>query len=198
MKKTLITLAILSAVFFGFQTETRAKAAWNFITLSSYYALPTQGVSVSGDGFFPNEPVRVSLVGANQQVITDSGGRFTSDPFTIPYGVINSTITARAVGGRSGYVSAAKLKVGTYYPVVEPSSYYLQRGSSVTFTGRDFAPNEIVTVKNGAATVGKIQANDSGSILAESILIPNTAGARTYLFTGALSKKTYSVKVRLY
>ena len=171
------------------------QADWNYIHLSSYYLLPNQNLTVTGAGFSPSETITVSVAGLAQTTTADSSGNFSVSGFVIPFSMVGSTQTVRAIGDL-GHVSTANLSVGSYYPVVSPSSYYVAPGGTVNFSGQSFAPGELVSIVGGGTTTSST-ADSSGSFTSPNITVPNTAGDVTYIATGHRSQASYRVTVHV-
>jgi hypothetical protein len=191
-KKILITLVLFIA---GTIPAINIHAGWNYITLSSYYTFPGQTITVNGNGFTPGEAVTITLIGTSKNTIVNGSGQFTSPSFTVPYSAIGSTVSVTA-STPSGSGSA-DLVVGTYYPHVDPSSWYLIPGSTIQFTGKNFAPNEPVIIQSAGNTINTVTTNNSGSFISPSVNTPSTGDVISYTFTGQNSHTSYSVTVHL-
>lgn len=190
-----LNIAILSVVaFLGLVIGPLAGADWNYITLSPYYVLPGQTVSVSGAGFGSGESINVSLAGLNQTVTASGGGTFTTAGFTVPNSAVGSKVTVTA-SGNQGHTSTATLTVGGFYPVVQPSNYYVVPGSTVNFTGQHFQPNEPITISGPGSS--NTTADGGGSFTTANFSVPTSGGNQTYIFTGQNSHSSYSVTIHV-
>lgn len=170
-----------------------ARAA--YVLLSSYYVLPGQGVTVTGHGFNPHETVTVSGVGSGQVATASGSGQFSAVPSVIPFSASNSTQTISA-GGSSGTNVAATLTVGSFYPVVTPSSWYVLPGSSVSFSAKSFGPNETISVYRGGSKLAEVTADAAGSLTTSSFPIAQSPrGKQEYIFTGNSSHVSRSVTI---
>jgi hypothetical protein len=80
---------------------------------------------------------------------------------------------------------------------VSPSNYYTPRGSSITFTGTSFAPNEQVNLSfNNGADMAHVTADANGSFTLP-YTIPLSATTAHFVFTGASSNLSSTVDVTL-
>jgi len=114
---------------------------------SSYYLLPGQWLSFSGQNFWPNEPVALWVNGNMIGSFTAAGGSVnTGNVYTVPYSAANSTLSTMLVGAWSGMSVSMNIGVGTFYPQISPSSYYVPANQSFNVGGSSFAPNEPVTL----------------------------------------------------
>jgi hypothetical protein len=163
------------------------------VILSNYYVSPPDEVMVRGYYFWPNEQVKVAVMDKTYTVKTDNRGYFTTPAIHIPLDQAETTHTVTATGADSGLTRTATLKVGTYYPVVEPSNWYVQPGASLTFTGRNYGPNETVTMSHSAGSM-TLKSNSDGVITA-MITAPTHPGPYKYTFMSANSGSTYEVTV---
>lgn len=173
-----------------------ALADSHYIILSNYYALPGQTIKVTGNGFTPTETINVSLAGMEKVATADLAGSFTTTAFVIPFSAINSTQTVSATGSL-GHSSSANLVVGTFYPNVTPSSWYVAPGGNINFSGVGFAPNEDVAIigmgKSIIATTG-----GNGNFNSSNISIPYAPpGDHTFTFTGKTSGVVRNITVSI-
>jgi hypothetical protein len=132
-----------------------------YITSSAYYALPGTPVTITGTGFAPNEAVSLADGIATTTVSATPTGSFSA-PLTLPF-TGGSSLMVVATGHMSGASSALAIAYAPYIPQVAPSTYYTLPGTTVTFTGSGFAPNESVTVTFNAARSTSVQADAAGS-----------------------------------
>src|SRR5680860_480518 len=165
-----------------------------YITLSLYYVLPKDTFVVRGGEFIPGELIRLNTLGVNQIARADSDGNFVSRPFQVRAGTASSKYAVRAKGLESGAVETATFGVGTYYPTVAPSDYYLQPREKLTFSGQGFAPKEVVSIREDSTQVIRVATDASGQ-LSTTLTAPAEAGEHHYTFTGRESDATYSLVV---
>lgn len=92
------------------------------------------------------------------------------------------------VGGSTGSTGTggtgtATATVGT--PTIGPQNATVRAGTSMDFEGRNFAPNEPVTVSLNGQTVTTAQADGGGNFSTGSLPVSsNASGTLTYTFTG--------------
>jgi hypothetical protein len=202
MKKLFTALAIVfisGAAAIPFSRE-KAQAAIYYpsaahILMSPYYLLPGQSVRVLGFGFWPGEQVRVNIFGKDSNVIAGTTGRFVSQYFVAPFNILDSTQEAAATGQISGVSRNATFKVGTFYPVVSPSAYYLNPGATVHFYGHGFAPNEPVSIVSNGAELGSKNANSKGNFYTAGFTVPASAGNWPVTFTGQWTHLSYTLNL---
>ncbi|MBP9686409.1 MAG: hypothetical protein KBD66_01250 [Candidatus Doudnabacteria bacterium] len=172
-----------------------ALAEGQHIQLSQYYALPGQTITVRGAQFAAAERVGVVLAGQYQTVTVHDTGEFTTGYFSVPYGIGEQDVRVEARGERSGNASAV-LRVGTWYPVVSPSEWYVRPGGMVQFQGEAFAPGEFVSVRRSGIVMEKVTANAGGQISTSSFMVPYTpAEVLEYEFMGEQSGTRTLVRV---
>ena len=185
---------VLSAT--GLLGRRVAAADANYITLSAYYAVPGSGITVYGHSFSPGETVVVSTMNLKKTAIAGPSGDFTTQSFVIPFDAAHSTQAVTALGNK-GHQSAATLSVGTFYPVVDPSSYYVVPNGTVSFNGKNFAPQENIVVKNNGSAVATAQAGRTGNFTIAGLSVPAQAGNQTYIFSGQKSGASYPVTIHV-
>jgi hypothetical protein len=154
---------------------------------SSYYVLPGTGLSVSGKSFMPYEQVTVKDTTNGQTFATvnaDSNGSFTTQSFMVPYNEANTTQSFMVTGMSSGSTYNFTVTVGTYYPQLNPSTYYVTKGSGLTVSGNNFAPFEGVRIFENGQLVSKVTAGGDGTIQNVSIPVPRTNPSFTVTATG--------------
>ena len=163
---------------------------------SAYFINPGQSLVISGSGFAPNEIVDITLGGATPVSVTASGlGSFASGSITLPFTSL-PMLSISALGESSHVTANVVVTMGTYYPTVSPSAYYIFPGSSLSFSGSGFAPGELVSVTSSTTTLGSVLANSFGNISSPFFTVPfGVSGNKVYMFRGALSNSTVSVSV---
>lgn len=158
------------------------------ITVTSPSHVPFANVTVVGSGFAPLEHVTISLAGAVVHATTDMSGSFTGVSLAVPQ-VASGLYVVHAVGDSSGATSVDYLNyfwIDTFYPSVSPSSYYLVPGSTLSFTGSGFAPNEtiVVTQTGKSGPLSSFAASADGSFInAGGFTLPASLHGQTVNFT---------------
>ncbi len=164
----------------------------SYIILTPYYLMPGENITIQGNDLPSNEFVIVSV--GNQKLPplrTDTGGTF-SLPLQVPNtGGKSLPIT---VYDPSGTKSTSSVVVGTYYPFVTPTTYYVLPGGTVRFNGIRFAPNESVQI-TGNNIITNIQADTGGTFETGAFPVGYTAGEQTYRFTGINSNTFANVTI---
>ena len=190
-------------IFLGFTALVMAAAIagpaladWNYITLSSYYVLPGQSITVSGAGFAANEAINISLANNSVSTTANSQGVFTGPAITVPNSAIGSNVTVTAQGN-AGHTSTASLVIGTYYPHVTPSSYFVNRGSTVSFSGIHFGPNEAISIMLGGSQIGTATTTPDGSFSTAPFVVTYAAGDQTFTFTGQTTHTSDTATVKV-
>lgn len=161
---------------------------------------PGAMLTLSGAGFVANEPINISLGSASSTMTADGIGNFSNALLTIP--VINSgTYLIQATGQFSHTNASAYFFVGGFFPVVTPSEFYAIPGDTLTFNGKNFAPNEVVGLSIGtstATTTIQFSAEGSGSFTnMASYQIPFEASNSSipFIFRGSSSGATATASV---
>lgn len=167
------------------------------VTPSSYYLTPGSSLSFSGSGFAPYEIVQVS--GDESFTVTaDQNGNFSNaGAMTVPYGWQNAKQQFVFSGNRSAYQVTIKTSVGSFYPNVEPSSYYVSSNSGMSALATGFAQNEQVQFQINGNSVGQTQTDNSGNASA-SFNAPSSGGTFTLTAVGLSSGKTSSRTITLH
>lgn len=171
------------------------------VTPSVYWSLPGGPLSFSGSGFAANESVSVYR-GTNTTALatftTDANGSFTNKAnIAAPYDAANGSVTYRFVGANSNATAQISISLGSYYPTISPSDYYVQPNANVLVTGSSFAPNETVTINvNGTSTMSTT--TDATGHLSAMVKIPfSKSGSATINALGSVSQTQTSVTVTL-
>ena len=181
MKKSIAAVAAASLLFVsGFGISLAASPT---IAVSGGNT-PFSTIAVSGSGFSPGENVQVMLGLNSATVAADGTGAFVGASLTIPnfspglYPVI-------AVGQTSGTVAFAYLYVQSLYPLASPSSWWLTPGSTLTWSGSGFVPNENISIALGTSTIATFTADAGGAF--------SGAGSSTVPFSLRNSTATYTL-----
>lgn len=123
---------------------------------------PFSTVMVSGAGFAPNEQVLVML-GLNTVVVhANSEGVFSGATLTIPNYPAGLYLIL-AIGQSSGLPAFTYFYVSSLYPIASPSAWYISPGSTLTWSGSGFAPNEHITINLGTSTIATFSADAFGA-----------------------------------
>lgn len=201
LKVTRVLFLFISAVLFCTQSfiapkEAQAQNYGTYILLSTYYTFPGQSVMVSGYRFFPDETVTITSSGASQIVQANSNGEFTNITLQLPSSAQGTNYPIQAIGDR-GNRATASVSVGTYYPTVTPSSYYIIPGNQVSFSGRGFAPHEVLSISQGGVVLARVQSDTGGNFSSNYFSVGFNSTQQTYLFRGETSKITKSVTIHI-
>jgi hypothetical protein len=129
---------------------------------SSWYLRPGQQLSFSGSGFAPNTSVTIQGGDGVIQTTTDNSGTFTISPFTIPYAWQNSRQKFNLSSEGSAYPVVMTIGIGTFYPHLTPSSYYIGTNQSMTATVSGFAPGEPVMLLSNGSLIAQANADSAG------------------------------------
>jgi hypothetical protein len=166
---------------------------------TSYYLLPGQTETFTGGGYGAGEVVDV-FVGASTtpaaKITADQTGSFTAaGPVAIPFGSTKA-ISFTLTGEQSGATSGTSIAVGSYFPSVSPSEYYVTPNTSINISGAGFAPSEVVTLNAGAnATSTTVTTTAMGTFTAP-VLIP-FGSTGTVTAVGSMSQSPTAVTVQL-
>ncbi len=182
--KSILTFLLAVALVFGVYASAPITSAQSeYVILSSYYLLPGQSFTVSGFMFAPDETVTVSLADQQVSATANSAGEFTSPSITVPVSLINSSQNV-TVAGNMGNSASVQLSVGTFYPNVVPSSYFVLPGGPVSFQGSGFLPNEGINVTLNGNIVTSTTADASGNFMTAQINTPFAPTNKTYHIAG--------------
>lgn len=169
---------------------TAALAASPDISLSASGSTPFSTVTVAGTGFGAGETVALSFGLNSASAAANSEGSFSGATIAIP-NVPSGLYYVIAVGQTTGTVAFESIWVNSFFPTAGPSSWYIAPGTSITWTGSGFSPNESITVRDsGGTTVASFSANSSGAFSgAGSTLVPFSArnSVVAYSLRGATS-----------
>ncbi|HAO64742.1 TPA: hypothetical protein DCQ44_02040 [Candidatus Taylorbacteria bacterium] len=167
-----------------------------------YYILPSEKLGFNGGGFAGNETVNVLRTSDSTNLghfLTDKTGSFeNAGSITVPSNVAGTTIGFTLVGASSHAQAQVLVGVGSYYPTITPSDYYVQSNSAVTISGAGFAPNETVDLTIlGTASTKQISTTALGTF-STSIIVPfNPKNMATITAKGAISNNLATVDITL-
>jgi hypothetical protein len=86
---------------------------------------------------------------------------------------------------------------GHYFVFVTADSYYKIEGSTVSFSGSHFYPNEVVMITSGGSTIGSVTADATGTFSTGLYAVPYISGLKTYRFTGVVSNRPFDVDIKV-
>jgi hypothetical protein len=135
---------------------------------SDWYLLPGQKLGFNGSGFAPNEAIRIIGEGKDSTTNASGSGTFTiNDAFVIPYDWAASTRTFTITGGTSdGNVTPRPItiQIGTFYPQITPSIWWVAHSQGMSVSGSGFAPNEQVELMVNGTEIGRMSADGNGNV----------------------------------
>lgn len=153
--------------------ESRRQASANFYisgfypraTPSSWYLLPGERLGFSGSNFAPNEAITIRGPEIAHALTANGSGNFSAaDALAIPFGWQNSTRAFTVDSTKSAYDIPLVITIGTFYPQIDPSAYFIAKNQPMSAAGSGFAPNEEVELQiSGAATMRRT-ADGSGNV----------------------------------
>jgi nucleoid-associated protein YgaU len=153
-------------------------------------------VQLSAAGFGPEEDVNVYWNDLSSDVIavlqTDPTGGIRQGAVRVPFGAVGNNAFV-FVGTKSQSPVTVPFQMLNLYPSVDLSSYAIKPDNVLSFSGKDFGPDERITVylNNPAAPpLTTIQADEEGGFNnAGGFLVPfGLRGKQTLIFIGTESK----------
>lgn len=162
---------------------------------SRWYVLPGQTLNFTGSGFAPGGSI--SITGAAPvSGSANLSGSFTTLPIVVPYSWENTrqTFVVRAAG--SAYAIPLTVSVGSFYPNLYPSTYFIRMGQNMRVMVTGFAPGETVTLSGGATSLQA--AADSLGDASFDLTAPSSGDSFTITAHGGLSGVSASRTVTLY
>jgi hypothetical protein len=178
-------------VLVGMKTHTTATVPYQMLglyptTISRPYAVKAgKSISFRGNGFAPSEPVLIYLDASGGipalTAKTDSSGGFSVN-FVVPFGLKGSQRLI-AVGEQSRASVSSGFDILPYIPSAQASTYGALPGTTISFYGKGFAPNEVVLVYLGGGrghggqlvTAFRVDSHGSASA-AGSYVVPSGVG----------------------
>lgn len=193
-----------SAIAVGAALMTQAAtplvfAAAPAITITASGTTPYSSLSVAGSGFQAGETVLL-MFGLNQATTTaDGSGSFTGAALTVP-NVSTGNYVILALGQSSGMVAFTYFYVSSFYPLASPSAWWTAPGTTVTFSGSGFSPNEPITITlSGSSTpFSSFNADSAGAFTGMgSFTIPYSLrnSSATFTVTGGNSGATIPMTI---
>ncbi|HLW03483.1 MAG TPA: hypothetical protein VKT82_32860 [Ktedonobacterales bacterium] len=165
------------------------------VTLGTQVGKTGDVIGVSARGFIPAETVDVywNKVGTPPiaTFAANSLGEVVNQALTVPFGAIGNN-TFIFVGQKSQEPQAVPFLLLNLYPSVKLSSYALQADNLLSFSGKDFGPNENIDVyvnNPSGRPVLKIQADSQGTFNnIPGFTVPfSLKGQQTIIFIGQQS-----------
>ena len=153
-------------------------------------------VVVTAKGFASREKINVywNSMGADPVAIlqADGGGGIGQTPLKVPFGALGNN-TFFFEGVKSQTPVPALFILLNRYPNVKPSTYSIRADNILSFSGKDFGPNELVVVylgKPGGQPLATVQTDGKGNFAnAAGFLIPfGLKGKQTVSFVGSQSR----------
>lgn len=182
--------SIVAGALIALASATAVFAASPSISYTASGSTPGSTLTISGSGFQAGETVSLSFGLSHASAAANSAGSFSGATLTIP-SVPSGLYYVIAVGQSSGVVAFSSIWINSFFPTASPSSWYLSPGSTLTWSGSGFSPNETITLKDGAgATVATWSADASGAFSAEGgSIVPFSARNSIigYTLRGSLS-----------
>jgi len=167
------------------------------VTPSAWFLTPGQTLSFAGNGFAPNETVIVSG-DENFTVTADQNGNFSkAGSMIVPYSWQNQKQSFAFAGNRSAYHITINTSVGSFYPNLNPSSYYVGVGQGMNASATGFAPNEQVQFQINGSSVGQQRADGSGNA-SIGFTAPSSGSNFTLTAVGLSSGRTVSHTITLH
>ena len=163
---------------------------------SSWYLLPGQQLSFSGSGYMPNSTVHIQGGSVVLSATTDSNGSFSALPMAVPYAWQNSHQNF-SITSDTAYSIPISITIGTFYPNINPSSYYVGHAAHLSAWASGFGPNEPVLLLVNGAVVTQKNADSSGAISFD-LTAPSSGGSFVLTAQGAYSSVQSSRTIALY
>lgn len=195
---TSLFIIIVMAVLVGVpKVSSAAGSYYPTVTPSSWYLLPGQTLSFSGTGFAPGEAANVSG-GETFAVTADQNGKFSgAGAMIVPYSWQNNTQSFTFSGSQDAYSVTDTLGFGSFYPNLNPSTYYVGVGQGLNASVTGFASGEQVQLQVNGQSVGQ-QATDGSGNAGFSFNAPDSGSSFTLTAVGLLSGRASSRTITLH
>lgn len=167
-----------------------------WIDASNYYTQPGTVITVFGGGFAAGETVDVEAGSFSTTAMADSEGNVEAIEVTLPFGHSSDTLDVVLTGQMSMASAMTSITLAPFGIQIEPSTYYAQPGTEVSFAGSGFVSNEVVTVALNGSNLTTVAANTFGEISVGSLTLPFGSSA-VYTFTGGTSGAVGTVEIGL-
>ncbi|MBL8030644.1 MAG: hypothetical protein JNN11_05350 [Candidatus Doudnabacteria bacterium] len=146
------------------------------VTPNAWYVVRGGKVWFAGQGFAPNEKVKVKANGQDWgEVESNSSGSFSSPEYALPYQ--GGQVTFAFIGVSSNASSSRTVHVAGNQPHIVLSTYYAPGGSRVVVTGHDFGSGEAVNLNFEGLNFGSPIANSAGKFT-HVITVPSSSGKK--------------------
>ncbi len=156
------------------------------VTPSAWYVVRGGSVNFSGQGFAPNETVKVKANGEDRgEVVSNSNGKFTSPNYSLPF--VGGAVSFSFTGVLSQKTSERTVHVAKNQPHVILNSYYLPGGSNAEIKGYDFGANESISIFLEGVKSGVVSTNQEGYFSTVISLPISGAGKKTIMASGVFS-----------
>jgi hypothetical protein len=188
---TFLSLALL--LFSG--TAVVAQSFYPSLTPSSYYILPGQPISLTGEHFAPGETVALRIGDQTITVRADDTGSIAVSTFTVPFGT--NSLVIRATGATSQAETVRRITVGAYYPTLKPEKYQIVPGGTVRLQGKGFASGELVEFFENGVSRGSVAADPKGAALSSALPVPYRTDRLNFEARGALSNASAKSSVHV-
>ncbi|MDB5224471.1 MAG: hypothetical protein JWO43_93 [Candidatus Adlerbacteria bacterium] len=135
------------------------------VSASTYYVLPGQAITFSGRDFAPSDTITITAPRDTgvMNVTASSNGSFINQGFyVVPFAFADSRQTFTLTSNQSGKSFPITVVVGTFYPNLNPDSYYVARGSQGQASVEGFAPGELVELMVNGKVVATAHADSVG------------------------------------
>jgi hypothetical protein len=197
MKRKIRAAPLLLAALLLLPTITFAAGYYPKAAPTAWYTQPDKWLGFSGTGFAPFE--RVMFSGAASGIVTANANGVVSVPkaFVVPFAWQNTKKTIVLTGSASAYAIPLTVTVGSFYPNVEPSTYYASFGQTLTATATGFAPGESIELLVNGSVASTVTASNVGAA-SFSFVAPNIGSSFTLTAMGLSSGRTSSRTVTLH
>jgi hypothetical protein len=194
---TLVALGLSSTA--SASVDVSVGSYFPYAGADNYYVQPGSTVSVSGQGFAPNETVTIADGAFSTTVVADAFGGTTVVAIVVPFPATpkDTTTTVTLTGSVSGAVASVPLTLAPFNPQVSPDTYYATPGTTVTFAGSSFVAGETVAVTLNKVALASVKASAKGAFAAYVSTLPFGATSADYVFTGSQSGTAVSLSIGL-
>jgi hypothetical protein len=195
-------------------TATHTPAASTVaLTLSAVQALAGTSITLSAEGYGPDELVNIQLEAPGTggtlhllYALTNASGHVVDVKITIPTTLASGTYRLVAVGLHSGRRAETNLQVTAPQPMLHVSPTDFAPEDIIQVSGTQFRPDEIIslalstTAGTASISLGQVQATNTGVFGPASIHVPFglPAGALVLVATGRQSNLQASTPVTVH
>ena len=162
---------------------------------------PGDIIALAAQGFIPGEPIKIYWNSLQSQPIAglqaDESGNVRRASVTVPFGAVGNN-TFIFLGAQSQSPVTAPFVMLSLYPTVQMSSYAIQAGNPLSFSGKGFGPGERVLVYLNTPSgppIATVQADGAGALeQTTGFVIPFVLkGKQTLIFLGEQSRAPAAV-----